>query len=68
MFDAGSDVGRSRYLPAEAWRRFHRDRALRKEHNREERARQEALRAEKLKAIDAWVKAHGSEDQRGRPR
>jgi hypothetical protein len=66
MFDAGSDVGRSRNLPAEAWRRFRRDLALKKEHNREERARQQALRAEKLKAIDEWVKAYGSEDQRAR--
>lgn len=66
MFDTSSDVGRSRDLPAEAWRRFRRDLALKKEHNREERARQEALRAEKLKAIDAWVTAYGSEDQRAR--
>ena len=66
MFDAGSDVGRSRDLPAEAYRRFRRDLALRKAQNREERTRQEALRAEKLQAIDAWVKAHGSEDQRAR--
>ncbi len=66
MFDTTSDVGRSRDLPAEARRRFRRDLALRKERNREERTRQEALRAEKLKAIDAWVEAHGSEDQRAR--
>lgn len=66
MFDASSDVGRSRDLPAEAWRRFRLDLALKKTHNREERARQEALRAEKLKAIDAWVKAYGSEAQRAR--
>jgi hypothetical protein len=66
MFDATSDVGQAREVPAEAYRRFRVDVAAQHARNRQTRAQQEALGAEKRQVIADWVTAHGTDDQRAR--
>jgi hypothetical protein len=65
-FDVAKEVGPARELPGEAYRRFRADLRARKERNVAVRAEQLALHEEKVRAIAAWVAAHGSEDQRAR--
>lgn len=65
-FDVRKESGPARDLPAEAYRRFRADLRVRKDHNCTLRTEQLALHEEKVRAITAWVAAHGSEDQRAR--
>ena len=66
MFDGATDVGPSRDLPREAYRRFRTDLRLRKEANLTRRAEQLALHEEKTRAVAVWVVERGSDDQRAR--
>jgi hypothetical protein len=66
MFDASLDTGPARDVPAEAYRRFHSDRRIRREAHLKRRAEDQALHEEKTRVVAEWVAAHGSEDQRGR--
>jgi hypothetical protein len=66
LFDAATDEGVARDVPAEAHRRFRADLAAKKEKNLRERAAQLALHEEKKRFIAEWIEQHGTLDQRER--
>lgn len=65
-FDAETDVGKAREVPAEAHRRFRADLRARRERNLQDRASQLALHEEKKRVIAEWIAAHGTTEQQAR--
>src|SRR4029453_9837004 len=63
-FDAATDLGRAKDVPAEAHRRFRADLRERDERNRQERTTQLALHEEKKRYIAEWVAAFGTDEQK----
>ena len=66
VFDANTDVGAARDVPAEAHRRFRADLRSRHEQNLKTRNEQLALHEEKKAFIADWIAAHGTPDQQAR--
>ena len=66
LFDAATDLGRAKDIPAEAHRRFRADLRERDERNRRERAAQLGLHEEKKRCIAEWIATHGTEEQKRR--
>lgn len=66
MFDAATDIGPAREVPAEACRRFRADLRVRRERNLERRTQELALHQDKMRTVCEWVTQHGSDDQRER--
>src|SRR5438105_2637324 len=66
VFDATTDVGAARGVPAEAHRRFRADLRARRERNLQDRAAQLALHEEKKRVIAEWIAVHGTAEQQGR--
>jgi len=64
LFDAATDLGRAKEVPAEAHRRFRADLRERDERNRQERAAQLALHEEKKRHIAEWIAVYGTEEQK----
>ena len=66
LFDAATDEGVAKQVPAEAHRRFRADLRVRKERNYQDRATQLALHEEKKRYIGEWIDSNGTPDQRER--
>ena len=66
LFDANTDVGIARNVPAEAHRRFRADLRLRRERNLGDRAAQLALHEVKTRVIADFIAKHGTAEQRSR--
>jgi hypothetical protein len=66
IFDASTDVGPGRQVPAEAHRRFRTDQRAQRERNRQIRREQQALHEEKTRFLAEWIAAHGTSDQQAR--
>jgi len=66
VFDAETDVGNAREVPAEAHRRFRADLRARRERNLQDRAAQLALHGEKKRVIAEWIAVHGTAEQQAR--
>ena len=66
VFDATTDVGTAREVPAEAHRRFRADLRARRDRNLQDRAAQLTLHEEKKRIIAEWIAAHGTAEQRTR--
>jgi hypothetical protein len=66
LFDASTDEGIAKEVPAEAHRRFRADLRGRRDRNLTERAAQLALHEEKKSVIANWIAQHGTPDQQAR--
>jgi hypothetical protein len=66
VFDAETDFGKAREVPAEAHRRFRADLRARRERNLQDRAGQLALHEEKKRVIAEWIAVHGTAEQQAR--
>lgn len=66
LFDANTDVGPAREVPAEAHRRFRADLRARRDRNLQDRSAQLALHEEKKGVIAEWIAAHGTAEQQAR--
>ena len=66
LFDAATDLGIARDVPAEAHRRFRADLRARRERNLQDRSAQLALHEDKKRIIAEWIAAHGTAEQKAR--
>ena len=66
LFDAETDFGKAREVPAEGHRRFRADLRARRERNLQDRAAQLVLHEEKKRVIAEWIASNGTTEQRSR--